>query len=115
MTASRTLVLMIDDLQWLDEPSFKVLAALQARLPINCPFLLVASHHGREALPARLDWDQQITLGRSMRCNPRACCRSWRVVIACISVPGCAADHRALRWRAALSPGDLSPGRHGSP
>ncbi|WP_275287808.1 AAA family ATPase [Halomonas elongata] len=64
MTASRTLVLMIDDLQWLDEPSFKVLAALQARLPINCPFLLVASHHGREALPARLDWDQQITLGR---------------------------------------------------
>ncbi|MES3674712.1 AAA family ATPase [Halomonas elongata] len=64
LTASRTLVLMIDDLQWLDEPSFKVLAALQARLPINCPFLLVASHHGREALPARLDWDQQITLGR---------------------------------------------------
>ncbi|RTR06371.1 AAA family ATPase [Halomonas nitroreducens] len=64
LAAERTLVLMIDDLQWLDEPSFKVLAGLQARLPINCPFLLVASHHGREALPARLDWDQQITLGR---------------------------------------------------
>ncbi|GAA0635617.1 AAA family ATPase [Halomonas beimenensis] len=64
LTERRTLVLMIDDLQWLDEPSFKVLAGLQARLPINCPFLLVASHHGREALPAKLDWDQQITLGR---------------------------------------------------
>ncbi|MFG6178451.1 AAA family ATPase [Halomonas sp. THAF12] len=64
LAAERTLVLMIDDLQWLDEPSFKVLAGLQARLPINCPFLLVASHHGREALPAKLDWDQQITLGR---------------------------------------------------
>lgn len=60
----RPLVLMIDDLQWLDEPSFKVLAGLQARLPINCAFLLVASHHGREALPAKLHWDQQITLGR---------------------------------------------------
>lgn len=64
LTRQRTLVLMIDDLQWLDEPSFKVLAGLQARLPINCPFLLVASHHGREALPARLHWDQQIALGR---------------------------------------------------
>ncbi|MDR5865639.1 AAA family ATPase [Halomonas koreensis] len=64
LTEQRTLVVMIDDLQWLDEPSFKVLAGLQARLPINCPFLLVASHHGREALPAKLDWDQQITLGR---------------------------------------------------
>jgi DNA-binding SARP family transcriptional activator/tetratricopeptide (TPR) repeat protein len=60
----RTMVVMIDDLQWLDEPSFKLLAGLQARLPINCAFLLVASHHGREALPARLHWDQQITLGR---------------------------------------------------
>ncbi len=59
----RTLVLMIDDLQWLDEPSFRVLAGLQARLPINCAFLLVASHHGREALPTRLHWDQQLTLG----------------------------------------------------
>ncbi|MDN3554004.1 AAA family ATPase [Halomonas almeriensis] len=64
LTESRTLVLMVDDLQWLDEPSFKLLAALQARLPINCPFMLVASHHGRETLPTRLDWDQQITLGR---------------------------------------------------
>ncbi|MDR5893426.1 AAA family ATPase [Halomonas mongoliensis] len=62
--AERTLVLMIDDLQWLDEPSFKVLAGLQARLPINCAFMLVASHHGREALPARLHWDQQISLGK---------------------------------------------------
>lgn len=62
--AERTLVLMIDDLQWLDEPSFKLMAGLQARLPINCAFMLVASHHGREALPARLHWDQQITLGR---------------------------------------------------
>jgi DNA-binding SARP family transcriptional activator/tetratricopeptide (TPR) repeat protein len=61
--AERILVLMIDDLQWLDEPSFRVLAGLQARLPINCAFLLVASHHGREALPTRLHWDQQITLG----------------------------------------------------
>jgi DNA-binding SARP family transcriptional activator/tetratricopeptide (TPR) repeat protein len=62
--AERPLVLMIDDLQWLDEPSFKVLAGLQARLPINCAFMLVASHHGRESLPTRLHWDQQITLGR---------------------------------------------------
>ncbi|MGM1054072.1 MAG: AAA family ATPase [Pseudomonadota bacterium] len=62
--AERTLVLMIDDLQWLDEPSFKLLAGLQARLPINCGFMLVASHHGREALPARLHWDHQIPLGR---------------------------------------------------
>ncbi|TFH86658.1 ATPase [Billgrantia azerbaijanica] len=61
--AERPLVLMIDDLQWLDEPSFRVLTGLQARLPINCAFLLVASHHGREALPTRLHWDQQITLG----------------------------------------------------
>ncbi|MCE8031942.1 ATPase [Billgrantia tianxiuensis] len=58
----RTQVLMIDDLQWLDEPSFRVLAGLQARLPINCAFMLVASHHGREALPTRLHWDQQVTL-----------------------------------------------------
>ncbi|HSH49091.1 MAG TPA: ATPase, partial [Halomonas sp.] len=64
ITAERTLVLMIDDLQWLDEPSLKVLISLQARLAINCPFLLVASHHGRETLPIRLDWDQQITLER---------------------------------------------------
>ncbi|RDB41803.1 ATPase [Halomonas sp. DQ26W] len=61
--SERTQVLMIDDLQWLDEPSFRVLAGLQARLPINCAFLLVASHHGREALPTRLHWDQQVTLG----------------------------------------------------
>ncbi|ALM52751.1 AAA family ATPase [Halomonas huangheensis] len=64
LAARCPLVLMIDDLQWVDEPSFKVLAGLQARLPINCPFLLIASHHGREALPTRLHWDQQITLGR---------------------------------------------------
>lgn len=64
LAAERTLVVMIDDLQWLDEPSFKVLAGLQARLPINTAFLLVASHHGREALPAKLHWDQQVTLGR---------------------------------------------------
>ncbi|MDN6297363.1 MAG: AAA family ATPase [Halomonas sp.] len=59
----RTLVLMIDDLQWVDEPSFKVLAGLQARLPINTAFMLVASHHGREPLPVRLHWDQQVALG----------------------------------------------------
>lgn len=64
LASSRTLVLMIDDLQWLDEPSFKVLAGLQARLPINTAFMLVASHHGRESLPVKLHWDQQITLGR---------------------------------------------------
>ncbi len=64
LASSRTLVLMIDDLQWLDEPSFKVLAGLQARLPINTAFMLVASHHGREPLPVKLHWDQQITLGR---------------------------------------------------
>ena len=60
---THTLVLMIDDLQWLDEPSFKVLAGLQARLPINTAFMLVASHHGREQLPVKLHWDQQISLG----------------------------------------------------
>lgn len=61
--SERVQIVMIDDLQWLDEPSFRVLAGLQARLPINCAFLLVASHHGREALPARLHWDQQVMLG----------------------------------------------------
>ncbi|MGM0544482.1 MAG: AAA family ATPase [Pseudomonadota bacterium] len=61
---THTLVLMIDDLQWLDEPSFKVLSGLQARLPINTAFMLVASHHGREPLPLKLHWDQQVTLGR---------------------------------------------------
>ncbi|MGP9568582.1 AAA family ATPase [Halomonas sp. AOP5-B2-8] len=60
---TRTLVLMIDDLQWLDEPSFKVLSGLQARLPINTAFMLVASHHGRDALPVKLHWDQKISLG----------------------------------------------------
>ncbi|WP_280566587.1 AAA family ATPase [Chromohalobacter sp. 296-RDG] len=64
ITASRPLALVIDDLQWLDELSLKMLLALQARLPINVPFMLIASHHGREALPVRLDWDQQIVLGR---------------------------------------------------
>ena len=63
-TSERTLVLMIDDLQWIDEPSFKVLAGLQARLPINTAFMLIASHHGREPLPVKLHWDQQITLGK---------------------------------------------------
>ncbi|KPQ22051.1 MULTISPECIES: AAA family ATPase [unclassified Halomonas] len=62
--ATHTLVLMVDDLQWLDEPSFKVLSGLQARLPINTAFMLVASHHGREPLPVKLHWDQQISLGR---------------------------------------------------
>lgn len=62
--SAQTLVLMVDDLQWLDEPSFKVLAGLQARLPINTAFMLVASHHGREALPVKLHWDQQISLGK---------------------------------------------------
>ncbi|WP_299235917.1 AAA family ATPase [uncultured Halomonas sp.] len=64
IAAERTLVLMIDDLQWLDELSLKVLTGLQARLPINCAFMLVASHHGREGLPAKLHWDQQVTLGK---------------------------------------------------
>ncbi|NWN82211.1 MAG: AAA family ATPase [Halomonas sp.] len=64
IATERTLVLMIDDLQWLDEPSLKVLTGLQARLPINCGFMLVASHHGREGLPAKLHWDQQISLGK---------------------------------------------------
>lgn len=64
IAAERTLVLMIDDLQWLDELSLKVLAGLQARLPINCAFMLVASHHGREGLPAKLHWDQQVSLGK---------------------------------------------------
>ncbi|MGO3057531.1 AAA family ATPase [Halomonas sp. AOP43-A1-21] len=63
-TQERTLALMIDDLQWIDEPSFKVLAGLQARLPINTAFMLVASHHGREPLPVKLHWDQQINLGK---------------------------------------------------
>ncbi len=64
VTADKPLVMMIDDLQWVDEPSLKLLAGLQARLPINSPFLLVASHHGREPLPVKLHWDQQITLDR---------------------------------------------------
>ncbi|WP_459874506.1 AAA family ATPase [Halomonas shantousis] len=64
ITAAKPLVLMIDDLQWVDEPSLKVLAGLQVRLPINSPFLFMASHHGREPLPIRLHWDQQVVLER---------------------------------------------------
>ncbi|QEA40935.1 AAA family ATPase [Pistricoccus aurantiacus] len=64
LTAERVLVIMIDDIHWLDEPSFKVLVRLQAQLPINCNLLMIASHHGREALPSRLNWDQLITLER---------------------------------------------------
>ena len=64
ITTKQPLILMVDDLQWVDEPSLKVLVALQARLPINSAFLLVASHHGREPLAVKLHWDQQIVLGR---------------------------------------------------
>ncbi|MBZ9538349.1 AAA family ATPase [Modicisalibacter tunisiensis] len=60
----KPLVLLVDDLQWIDEPSLKLLAGLQARLPINTAFLLVASHHGREPLPVRLHWDQQLLLDK---------------------------------------------------
>ncbi len=64
ITVDKPLVLMVDDLQWIDEPSLKVLSGLQARLPINSAFLLVASHHGREPLPVKLHWDQQLVLGK---------------------------------------------------
>jgi len=62
--ARRPLVVIVDDLQWLDEPSLKVLHNLQARLPIHTALLLVASHQNREVPPVRLNWDQQILLGR---------------------------------------------------
>ncbi|SDK89760.1 AAA ATPase domain-containing protein [Modicisalibacter muralis] len=64
VTVDKPLVLMVDDLQWIDELSLKVLSGLQARLPINSAFLLVASHHGREPLPVKLHWDQQLVLGK---------------------------------------------------
>lgn len=64
ITLQRPLALIIDDLQWLDEPSLKVLLALQARLPIHVPFMLLASHQGPAALPVRLNWDQHVVLGR---------------------------------------------------
>nr|WP_297461270.1 AAA family ATPase [uncultured Halomonas sp.] len=64
ITVDKPLVLMVDDLQWIDELSLKVLSGLQARLPINSAFLLVASHHGREPLPVKLHWDQQLILGK---------------------------------------------------
>ncbi|GHB10473.1 AAA family ATPase [Salinicola rhizosphaerae] len=60
----RPLVMIVDDLQWLDEPSLKVLQNLQARLPIHTAFLLIASHQNREVPPVRLTWDQQVSLGR---------------------------------------------------
>lgn len=64
LATQHTLVLLIDDLQWLDESSCKVLAGLQARLPINTAFMLVASQHGHDSLPSRLHWDQQVHLER---------------------------------------------------
>ncbi|WP_110691689.1 AAA family ATPase [Salinicola halophyticus] len=65
MTASRRpLVIIVDDLQWLDEPSLKVIQNLQARLPIHTASLLVASHQNREVPSVRLNWDQQVVLGR---------------------------------------------------
>ena len=65
MTASRRpLVIIVDDLQWLDEPSLKALQNLQARLPIHTAFLLVASHQNREVPSVRLNWDQQVILAR---------------------------------------------------
>jgi len=65
MTASRRpLVIIVDDLQWLDEPSLKVLQNLQARLPIHTASLLVASHQNREVPSVRLNWDQQVMLAR---------------------------------------------------
>jgi len=65
ITASRRpLVIIVDDLQWLDEPSLKVLQNLQARLPIHTAALLVASHQNREVPSVRLNWDQQVMLGR---------------------------------------------------
>ncbi|WP_072822014.1 AAA family ATPase [Modicisalibacter ilicicola] len=62
ITRDKPFVLMVDDLQWIDELSLKVLCGLQARLPINCPFLLVASYRGQEPLQVKLNWDQQIVL-----------------------------------------------------
>ncbi|WP_251978244.1 AAA family ATPase [Salinicola avicenniae] len=65
LTASnRPLVMIVDDLQWLDEPSLKVLHNLQARLPIHTAFLLLASHQNLQWPPVRLAWDQQVVLGR---------------------------------------------------
>ncbi|WFF42756.1 ATPase [Salinicola endophyticus] len=65
LTATRRpLVMIIDDLQWLDEPSLKVLYNLQVRLPIHSSLLLLASHQNREMPSIRLNWDQQIALGR---------------------------------------------------
>lgn len=65
MTASRRpLVIIVDDLQWLDEPSLKVVQNLQARLPIHTASMLVASHQNREVPSVRLNWDQQVMLGR---------------------------------------------------
>ncbi|WP_106477031.1 AAA family ATPase [Phytohalomonas tamaricis] len=64
-TIAHPLIIMIDDLQWLDEASLKVLAGLHVRLPIHKRLLLIGSYPGKEAaLPIKFHWDQQIILGR---------------------------------------------------
>ncbi|OHV11842.1 AAA family ATPase [Kushneria phosphatilytica] len=58
----RTLIMMIDDLQWLDEASKQVLSRVQTRLPINARVMLVASQNTHDPLAMRLGWDRQLTL-----------------------------------------------------
>ncbi|RKR06299.1 putative ATPase [Kushneria sinocarnis] len=60
--SGRTLVVMIDDLQWLDEASRGVLSRVQTRLPINSRVMLVASQGSQDLVTSRSGWDCQINL-----------------------------------------------------
>ncbi|MCM2971674.1 AAA family ATPase [Larsenimonas suaedae] len=60
----RPLLIMLDDLQWIDEASLKILANTQARLAMHHPLLIVASLPMNSPLQACLHWDRQVVLGR---------------------------------------------------
>ncbi|MCM2130346.1 AAA family ATPase [Larsenimonas rhizosphaerae] len=61
---SHSFILMLDDIQWIDEASLKILADVQARMAIHHPLLVVASLPLNSPLASQLQWDRDIVLGR---------------------------------------------------